>query len=76
MSTTPDFNVLVGLLGSEPVKVRVKTGATVGEVLTAADVKLAKSSKLWVNGEPGKASSRIKKGDIISVVSPKAGGTQ
>lgn len=73
-SSGTTFEVLVGTFGTAPVRVRVRGGATVGEVLKGAEVETSSSTRVWLNGGRATKSSRVKKGDIVTVVSPKQAG--
>ena len=68
-----ELKVLVGRFGSNPEYVSIENGetTTVSKVLESADIKLASSEKVWVNGEKALRSTTVKKGDIVCVVSPK-----
>jgi molybdopterin synthase sulfur carrier subunit len=57
-------------------------GATVAEVLEAARrrygatfVDVLASCKVWVNGEPAEASTRVTASDEIAVLPPVSGGS-
>ena len=65
------FIIRIGRFGSNPVSVRVKTGATVRQALTRGKVSLPTGGKVWLNGARAGFSSKVKRGDIISIVSRK-----
>lgn len=58
-------------------------GATVGDVLDAASTRFGNeftaglaSSRVWVNGDPAEAGTRVTEGDEVAVLPPVSGGAQ
>ena len=73
-TTSGTVRVLVGRFGSDPVQVQVSRGGTVRKVLEKADLEISDSERIWLNGSRTTLSSKVKAGDIISIVSPKEAG--
>lgn len=67
--------VTVGQFGADPVTVTVSGSATVGDVLSKAGFDVSSSEKIWLNGKRATKSTRVRTGDIVSVISPKEAGS-
>lgn len=68
------FNVRVGRFGTDPISVRVSANSTVKIVLQKAEMDLTEVEKIFLNGETAPLSRKVKRGDIVSIVSPKEAG--
>lgn len=68
------LEIAVGRFGSEPVTVTVTKGSTVGAVLKKADIVLGSSERVWLNGSASALTDKVKRGDIVSIVSPREAG--
>lgn len=69
-----DVTVKFGRFGEDPQTVKVQTGGTVKDVLTKVGVEIGTKEKVWVNGTKADATTEVKTGDIVAVVSPKEAG--
>ena len=66
--------ITIGRFGERAKKVKVPNGSTIGALLKAADMKLARSEKIWIDGGRTKPNQKVQKGDIINIVGSKGGG--
>lgn len=66
--------VMVGRFGQEPQTVTVRGAATVKAVLVQAGIGLNTRERVWVNGGRATPNTKVKGGDIVSVVTPKEAG--
>ncbi len=60
--------------GSDPEKIEAPEEATVGDVLSEANMTLASNERVWVNGEKATRQDIVEDGDNIAIVSPKQAG--
>ena len=72
--TRGSTTVLIGRFGEEPVSVTIRGLATVGAALDAAGIKVDTAEHIWLNGARAELASRVRNGDIVSVVMPREGG--
>jgi len=68
------LSIKVGRFGSDPVSVQVPANSTVGKVLEKAEIDLNDVERVFLNGETATKTKKVKRGDIVSVVSPKEAG--
>ena len=73
-SKAKTFPVVIGRFGSTPETVQVKVGSTIAQVLKTANIEMTKSEDVWLNGAPAKGTTKVKKGDIVGIVSPREAG--
>lgn len=73
-NTVSNSAVHVGRFGSDPVGILVDGSTTVGRVLRLANIDLGSNENAWLNGARASLTTKVKGGDIISIVSPKKAG--
>lgn len=68
------IQITVGRFGEDVKRVKVPAGSTIGAVLKAAEIKLSRSEKVWIDGARSQLTKKIEKGDILNVVGSREGG--
>ena len=69
-----NVTITVGRFGERAKKVKVPVGATLGQLLKAADIKLSAPEKIWIDGARSQLGKKVEKGDIINIVGAREGG--
>ena len=73
-TTSTRIPVAVGRFGSDPEQVTVKANGTVADVLKRAEIVLEEHEHVWLNGGRATLTDKVRKQDIVSIVSPKEAG--
>lgn len=69
-----DIAVAVSRMGHDPIPLCLSEGATVGDALKAAGIRLATNERAYVAGQEAPLTAILEESDVLSIVTPKAAG--
>ena len=70
------IDIKVGRFNEKSEIIKVEPGATVEDVLEAADIELNSAESVWVDGEQARMEDQVENGDHLAIIGKKDGGSK